>query len=93
MKRNKKSILIVLVVAVLAAALCVSLIIKHNQDSVIKLSCKYGFIDKTGKTVIPLEYDEASSFYNGFAKVKKNGKWGLIDKSGKMVIPLEYDGV
>jgi len=52
---------------------------------------KYGFIDKTGKLIIPLIYDSAKSFSEGLALVKKDGKYGYIDKTGKVVIPLIYD--
>ena len=63
---------------------------------------KYGFINKTGKLVIPAEYDYAYEFYNSeLAAVNKGGvkggwnvqggKWGFINKSGKMIIPLQYD--
>jgi capsular polysaccharide biosynthesis protein len=80
MKRNKKIILIVLVFAALAAALCVFLIIKHNHDSAVKLSCKYGFIDKTGKIVIPLEYNDVDyHFSDGLARVVKITKNGAIE--------------
>src|SRR5206468_8469070 len=40
---------------------------------------KYGFIDKTGKEVIPRKYDDARSFSEGLAAVKLNGEWGFID--------------
>lgn len=45
---------------------------------------KCGFIDKRGKEVIPLRYDEASSFSEdeGIALVELNGKEGYIDKNG-----------
>lgn len=56
---------------------------------------KWGFIDKTGEVVIPLEYDYVNySYYrfcNGFARVYKNGKHGYIDKTGGIVVPIEYD--
>lgn len=56
---------------------------------------KYGYIDKTGKVVIPLEYDEASAFSEGLACVMKvdadgNRKYGYIDKTGNVVIPMKY---
>ncbi len=51
---------------------------------------KWGYIDKSGKVVIPLEYDNAYSFHEGLAEVEKDGKWGYIDKRGKIVIPFEY---
>ena len=52
---------------------------------------KWGFVDKTGKVVIPLIYDDAGWFSEGLAEVGKNGKYGFVDKTGKVVVPLIYD--
>ena len=57
----------------------------------VKLNDKYGFIDKTGKEVIPIKYDNAEFFSEGLALVKLNNKYGFIDKAGKEVIPIKYD--
>ena len=44
---------------------------------------KYGYIDKTGKTVIDYIYDDATEQNScGFAAVKKDGVWGSINKVG-----------
>jgi len=51
----------------------------------VNLNDKWGFIDKTGKEVIELKYDELLDFDNGLAMVKLNNKWGFIDKTGKEV--------
>ncbi|RLG25198.1 WG repeat-containing protein, partial [Methanosarcinales archaeon] len=45
---------------------------------------KYGFVDKKGKIVIPLKYDNAGSFSEGLAWVEKDGKEGFVDKKGKV---------
>lgn len=37
------------------------------------------------------QYDDAASFSEGLAAVKKNGQWGYIDTDGKVVIPFQYD--
>lgn len=67
----------------------------------LKFDPKYGFIDKTGKEVIPLQFDEAYSFQDGLATVLKYQGWqygvtlnkiGYIDTTGKMVIPYKYGG-
>ena len=50
-----------------------------------------GYIDWTGKVVIPPEYDGGGDFSEGFAAVYKNGKWGYIDKTGKEVVPFSYE--
>jgi hypothetical protein len=62
---------------------------------------KLGFIDRTGRSVVPREYDLAEDFSDGMAAVnkggtlmnfsRKNGKWGYVDTTGKLVIPLIYD--
>lgn len=31
---------------------------------------KYGYVDKNGKTIIPLRYDEVRSFSDGLASVR-----------------------
>ena len=58
-----------------------------------KYGSKHGFIDKTGKEVIPLKYEEANSFHAGMAAVKYNKKWGFIDQTGKVIIPFVYEWV
>ncbi|AFY34459.1 WG repeat-containing protein [Calothrix sp. PCC 7507] len=55
---------------------------------------KYGFIDITGKIIIPIEFDEASGFmFGGIAKVKKNGLYGCFDGKGKEVVAIEYEEI
>ncbi|MDO4700781.1 MAG: WG repeat-containing protein, partial [Moraxella sp.] len=53
--------------------------------AVVKNNGKYGFIDKTGKVVIPLKYDDfEKSFYGGriFAEVKRNGRTYYVSRLG-----------
>ena len=50
---------------------------------IVEKGGKYGFIDVTGKEVIPCIYDEAHSFSEGLAVVKKNGIYGYVDRNGK----------
>jgi hypothetical protein len=52
---------------------------------------KQGFIDRTGKTVIPLTYDKVYPFVNGLAIVKKGDKMGYINRQNQLVIPAAYD--
>ena len=59
------------------------------------LNDKFGYIDKDGNFVIPMQYDNASSFNpeHGLASVSLDGKWGVISKDGSVVVPIEYDAV
>ena len=54
---------------------------------------KYGFINKTGKYVIPPRFEDASNFSEGLAPVMEHQSWGFIDKTGKTVIPFQYEEV
>jgi len=54
---------------------------------------KYGYMDKAGKLIIPLQYDFAADFNQGYAVVKSKDKTGLIDKQNKVVVPFEYDAI
>ena len=55
---------------------------------------KFGFIDKTGKVVIPCKWEEAKDFSEGLAPVQyDNGKWGFIDKYGLLTIPCKWVSV
>jgi hypothetical protein len=44
-----------------------------------------GFIDKTGKIVIPLIYDNTFEFKEGYGPVGIKNKYGYIDKTGKQI--------
>lgn len=63
----------------------------------VKRNQKYGYIDKTGKEVVPCKYDSCEHFNwfrEGMAIVCKRGreeKFGYIDDSGKEIIPCIYD--
>lgn len=54
---------------------------------------KWGFIDKTGKKVVPCIYDECMPFIEGLAAVLKDDKWGFVDKTGKEVVPCIYNDI
>lgn len=50
----------------------------------VKLNNKYGFIESQFCTVaIPIIYDDATSFNNGFAQVTKNGEKYVINEFGQ----------
>ncbi|GHT72906.1 hypothetical protein FACS189456_2620 [Bacteroidia bacterium] len=52
---------------------------------------KNGFIDKTGKEVIPIKYDWVYSFSENLAVVNRADKCGFVDKTGKEVIKCQYE--
>ena len=68
------------------------------QIASVPLTTKYGYINKQGETVIPVVYDAAHDFSEGYAVVGKKdatGKmlYGAIDKKGNVVVPIIYHGM
>lgn len=65
---------------------------KDENIHIVAKNGKYGFLDATTrKLLIPLEYENLFSFYEGLASAKKGGKYGYIDIKNHVVIPFEYD--
>jgi hypothetical protein len=57
---------------------------------------RYGYIDKSGKLVIPLKYQNATNFSEGLAAVQEeNGTnssgFGYIDRTGKIAIAPQFE--
>ena len=57
----------------------------------IRENGRYGYMDRTGKTVIPPQFDDAKDFSEGLAVVKVGRKFGFIDKAGKVVITPQFN--
>lgn len=52
---------------------------------------RFGYIDKTFNTVIPLTYTAAEDFSEGFAGVRNNdGNWGYINTKGETTIDFSF---
>lgn len=51
---------------------------------------KWGFIDATGKEIIPPIYDDAMSFEDGFGIVAIDGNVGVIDGHNQTIIPFKF---
>lgn len=43
------------------------------------------------EVIIDPQYEDADSFSQGLAAVKKDGKWGYSDMEGNTVIPFQFD--
>lgn len=49
-----------------------------------------GIIDYTGRTTVPIKYDEISDLGNGYYAVEQGSDWGLIRGDGTVVLPVKY---
>lgn len=66
----------------------------RNGLAAAKSNGKWGFIDKSEKTVIDYKFDAVAG--NGFnekgtAAVKAGNKWGIINKSGVFIVSPKYE--
>jgi hypothetical protein len=50
-----------------------------------------GFIDSTGRMIIPPRFANTFPFTEGLAAVQLGGGWGYIDTTGAIVIPPRFD--
>jgi hypothetical protein len=59
------------------------------------LARRWGFIDKTGTSVIQLQFLQAGEFSEGLAPVQSaaSAKWGYVDRRGNLVIAPQFDNV
>ncbi len=51
----------------------------------MKISDKWGYIDKSGKQVIKPQFEEVEDFRSGLAIVKIDGKTVYIDKTAEVI--------
>lgn len=68
----------------------------HFEYAQVSDGKHYGLIDVKGNLIVPIKYDEVSSFsdpFPGYSLVRKDNKYGLVDKNGKEAIPVIYDDI
>ena len=56
----------------------------------VEMDRHIGYIDTTGKEVLPTQYFFGTDFKKGIAIVSSTTGYGCIDKKGKVLIPMEY---
>ena len=59
--------------------------------ALVRLDEKSGFIDQTGKEVVPCIYDYAWDFCEGFARVELDDKRGYIKPDGSWLVKPKFD--
>lgn len=67
-----------------------------DDMAMVKLNGKYGHVNRQGKIVVPIIYDNATAFESGKAAVQIGGlwgQWGFVDKTGQLIIKPQFDYV
>ncbi len=61
----------------------------------VKQYNKWGVLNKEGKEIIPLKFEEivSLSYYKGLLGVKENGKWCLFNRKGSKITHGSYDDI
>ena len=61
-----------------------------DENSTYTVAKKFGYIDRTGRMVIPPQWEYASPFVNGLAPVSACDRASFIDKTGKVVLKTQF---
>ena len=70
---------------------CFAQRVPNNDLFAVEKNGKSGFIDRTGKIVIPLQFDSASPFSEGLALVTLKHKKFFIDTTGHVLFEARFD--
>jgi hypothetical protein len=62
-----------------------------EKNRALPPSCKFTFIDKSGRVISAVRFDEAKPFSEGLAPVRVGSLWGYIGKDGGMAISPRFD--
>lgn len=63
----------------------------QNGLGKVKRNNLYGFVDTSGREVIPPMYENLGWYWSeGLISAQLNKKWGFIDRSNRVIIPFEY---
>src|SRR5436190_4402594 len=89
MLRNQPIRFLVILACLAACQLCFAQ--PQSQLIVVEKDGRSGFIDNTGKVVIPFQFDKAYSFNEGLALVIVGDKKSFIDTSGRILFEARYD--
>lgn len=54
---------------------------------------KFGLINRSGQSILPVEFDHISNFEHGVAVVWRDNLAGLVNTSGELILPVEYQNL
>lgn len=67
--------------------------VASNQYFKVFKDGKCGLVDNTGELLIPIQYNEISSYNKGHAVVQSNFRWGLVNGNNNFIIEPNYEFV
>ena len=51
----------------------------------VRVEDKYGYINRKGEFIIPLQFDTARDFTDGYAVVERNGQSWVVNTTGQVL--------
>ena len=61
--------------------------------SLVEKDGKHGYVNKDGKVIIAVIYEEGMNFAEGKAGIRIDNKWGFIDSTGNELVKPQYSEV
>lgn len=65
----------------------------QGAQALVGRNGRVGTINRSGRVVIPIEYDEVSDPVEGTSTVERNGRVGAVDRNGVLVVPMTFEDV
>lgn len=62
----------------------------EGKAAVSNFDYQVGYIDRTGKIIIPIKYEEFGMFKEGKVKFTSDGKTGVIDSNDKVIFNADF---
>jgi len=53
--------------------------------------CRWAYVDKSGRPISEIRFDDAGDFSEGLAPVRMGNKWGFADANGTIAISAQFD--
>src|SRR2546421_12905534 len=91
MRGQKISLLLLVSMMLVYAIICQGQSAGEKTLFPVERDGKWGFVDRTGKLVIPLQFDSANEFHEGLALVTAGKKKLFLDAAGGVVIEPKFD--
>lgn len=65
----------------------------NGAQALVGLNGRTGTINRSGKVVVPIEYDEVTDPAEGTSTVERAGRVGAVDRGGELVVPMTFTDV
>ena len=61
--------------------------------ALVERNGKYGYINRSGKEIMPVAYENICNFGSKLFRIEKNKKYGLFNESMQEIVPCMYEAI